>query len=192
MMQVRGKEQRLQSGEKEQRMQARNKEHRLQERGKDQRLQSVEKDQHLQPGSLEQCLKEQGFAIVPISGTSMWPLLQEGKSRVHIVARDGMKLSKGDIVLYRRSDGTFVLHRIVKVKNDLFFLCGDHQWRPLERIQEAQILAVAQGFFRNGCYFDEKTWWYRIYKIFWNGNLTIRRCCLAFLRLSGLEKRSLK
>lgn len=182
-------------------IQTRGKKNRLKARGKDQRQKSVEKEQHLQlggkeqhlqSGSLEQCLQEQGFAIVPISGTSMWPLLQEGKSRVHIVARDGMKLSKGDIVLYRRSDGTFVLHRIVKVKKNSFFLCGDHQWRPLEQIQEAQFLAVAQGFFRNGCYFDEKTWWYRIYKIFWNGNLTIRRCSLAFLRLSGIEKRSLK
>ena len=39
-------------------------------------------------------------------------------------------------------------------------------------------------------YIDEKTWWYRLYKRFWNGNLTIRRCCLAFLRLSGLENKS--
>ena len=42
-----------------------------------------------------------------------------------------------------------------------------------------------------GNYIDEKTWGYRLYKRFWNGNLTVRRCCLAFLRLSGLEKRSL-
>ena len=73
-------------------------------------------------GSIEQCLQEQGFVVVPISGTSMWPLLQEGKSRVQIVARDKRQLRKGDIVLYRRCDGTFVLHRIVKVKKNSFFL----------------------------------------------------------------------
>ena len=145
-----------------------------------------------QMGSIEQCLKEQGFAVVPISGTSMWPLLQEGKSRVQIVARDKRQLRKGDIVLYRRCDGTFVLHRIVKVQKDSFLLCGDHQFRPLEQVQEAQIMGVAQGFFRNGRYFDEKTWWYRLYKLFWNGNLAVRRCSLAILRLSGIEKRSLK
>lgn len=143
-------------------------------------------------GSIEQCLQEQGFVVVPISGTSMWPLLQEGKSRVQIVARDKRQLRKGDIVLYRRCDGTFVLHRIVKVQKDSFLLCGDHQFRPLEQVQEAQIMGVAQGFFRNGRYFDEKTWWYRLYKLFWNGNLAVRRCSLAILRLSGIEKRSLK
>ena len=145
-----------------------------------------------QMGNIEKCLQEQRFAVVPIRGTSMWPLLKEGRSRVQVEARDGKKLSKGDIVLYRRKDGTLVLHRIMKAGEEgRFLVCGDHQWK-LEEIQEDQILAVAQGFFRDGRFIDDKTWWYRLYKIFWNGNLTLRRCLLAFLRLSGLEKRSLK
>ena len=144
-----------------------------------------------QTGNIEQCLKQLGFAVVPTKGTSMWPLLTEGKCRVKITAAEGKLLKKGDIVLYRRTDGTLVLHRIMKVEEDGFRVCGDHQWKQMEQVQEEQILAVAQGFFKNGNYIDEKTWWYRLYKRFWNGNLTIRRCCLAFLRLSGLEKRSL-
>lgn len=144
-------------------------------------------------GNIEQCLQELGVAIVPTRGTSMWPLLKAGKSLVQVAARDGKQFRKGDIVLYRRKDGTLVLHRIIKVgEEDTFLVCGDHQWKLEEEVQEGQILAVAQGFFRNGRYIDEKTWWYRLYKTIWNGNLTIRRCCLAFLRLSGLEKRCLK
>lgn len=146
-----------------------------------------------QTGNIEQCLQELGYAVVPISGTSMWPLLKEGKSRVQVEAKEGKKVRKGDIVLYQRKDGTLVLHRIIKVEEeDTFLVCGDHQWKQIEQVQENQILAVAQGFFQNGRYIDEKTWWYRPYKTFWNGNLTVRRCCLAFLRLSGLEKRNLK
>lgn len=146
-----------------------------------------------QAGNIEQCLREQGFAVVPIRGTSMWPLLKEGKSRVQVAAKEGKQVRKGDMVLYRRKDGTLVLHRIIKAgEEDTFMVCGDHQWRLDEQIREEQILAVAQGFFENGRFIDEKTWWYRLYKKFWNGNLTIRRCCLAFLRLSGLEKRYLK
>ena len=143
-----------------------------------------------QAGNMEQCLQELGYAVVPIRGTSMWPLLKEGKSRVQVEAKEGKKLRKGDIVLYRRQDGTLVLHRIVKVEDDTFLVCGDHQWKLEERIAADQILAVAQGFYRNGRYMDDNTWWYRLYKVFWNGNLTVRRGCLAFLRLSGLEKRS--
>ena len=143
-----------------------------------------------QTGNIEQCLKELGFAVVPTKGTSMWPLLIDGKGRVKITAAEGKMLKKGDIVLYRRTDGTLVLHRIMKIEEDGFRVCGDHQWKLDEKVQEEQILAVAQGFFINGNYIDEKTWWYRLYKRFWNGNLTVRRCCLAFLRLSGLENKS--
>lgn len=145
-----------------------------------------------QAGNMEQCLQELGYAVVPIRGTSMWPLLKEGKSRVQVETKEGKKVRKGDIVLYRRKDGTLVLHRVIRVEEeDAFLVCGDHQWKQVEVIRRNQILAVAQGFFRNGHYIDEKTWWYRLYKKFWTGNLTVRRCCLAFLRLSGLEKRSL-
>lgn len=146
----------------------------------------------IQVGNIEQCLQELGYAVVPVRGTSMWPLLKEGKTRVQVEAKEGKQVRKGDIVLYRRKNGTLVLHRIIKVEDDTFLVCGDHQWKLDEKVQEEQILAVAQGFFRNGHYIDEKTWWYRLYKRFWNGNLTVRRFCLAFLRLSGLEKRSLK
>ncbi|MCI6998503.1 MAG: S24/S26 family peptidase [Eubacterium sp.] len=146
-----------------------------------------------QTGNIEQCLQELGYAVVPVRGTSMWPLLKEGKTRVQVEAIKGKKLRKGDIVLYRREDGTLVLHRIMKIgEQDTFLVCGDHQWKQVEVIRRNQILAVAQGFFKNENYIDDNTWWYRIYKKFWNGNLTVRRCCLAFLRLSGLEKRSLK
>ena len=146
-----------------------------------------------QTGNIEQCLKDMGFAVVPISGTSMWPLLKEGKSQVQLVSGRTKQLKKGDIVLYRRKDGTLVLHRIIKiVKKNTYLVCGDHQWKLEEQIREDQILAAVQGFFINGRYIDEKTWWYRLYKKIWNGNLTIRRCCLAFFRLTGLEKKSLK
>ena len=143
--------------------------------------------------NIEQCLKDIGFAVVPISGTSMWPLLKERNSQVQLVSGRTKQLKKGDIVLYRRKDGTLVLHRIIKiVKRNTYLVCGDHQWKLEEQIREDQILAAAQGFFINGRYIDEKTWWYRLYKKIWNGNLTIRRCCLTFLRLTGLEKKNLK
>ena len=123
----------------------------------------------------------------------MWPLLKEGESRVQLAVPDGRPLRKGDIVLYRRKDGTLVLHRIVRLSEPgTYVTCGDHQWKADEWVTDGQILAVAQGFFRKGQYFDEHTWWYRLYQIVWNGNLMVRRCCLAFLRLSGLEKRDLQ
>lgn len=139
-------------------------------------------------GTVERCLREQGYALVPIRGTSMYPLLREGGSRVQLERCSGEPLGRGDVILYRRPDGTLVLHRIVRLAEPGAYLaCGDHQWRPLERVTEEQILAVARGFFRNGRYFDEHTRWYQLYQLLWNRSLTVRRCCLAILRLCGLE-----
>lgn len=142
---------------------------------------------------MERCLQELGYAVVPITGTSMWPLLKEGQSRVQILARADRQLRKGDVVLYRRKDGTLVLHRIIQVTEaHTYLVCGDHQWRAEERVADGQVLAVAQGFFRKNRYFDDDTWWYRIYQFLWNRSLVVRRCCLGLLRLSGLEKHSLQ
>ena len=110
-----------------------------------------------------------------------------------VIRIEGKPLQEGDVVLYRRKNGAYILHRIMrKIEEDTFLVCGDHQWRLEEEIQKEQILAVMQGFLKNGHYVDDNTWWYRIYKIIWNRNLLIRRCCLAFLRLSGLEKKWLR
>ena len=139
-------------------------------------------------GKIEQCLQELGYAIVPVQGTSMWPLLREKKSWVEVTIRDDTPLTSETVVLYRRENGQLVLHRIIRAENDgTYWVCGAHQWKLEERIREEQILAVARTFSRNGYLIDAHTKWYRLYQFFWNRNLTVRRCCLALLRLIGLE-----
>lgn len=134
--------------------------------------------------NIERCIKELGYAVVPITGTSMLPLLKEGKARAELADKSQKPLKKGDIVLYKKSDGTLVLHRIIKAEgNGIFTVLGDHQFKNAERVNNSQIIAVAQGFFINGRYVDEKTRWYRIYKKIWLSSLTVRRCFLALLSL---------
>lgn len=134
--------------------------------------------------NIENCIKELGYAVVPISGTSMLPLLEEGKSLVELEESSLKQLKKGDIVLYKKNDGTLVLHRIIKAEGeDAFILLGDHQFKNAERVSKGQIIAVAKGFIINGRHVDEKTRWYRIYKKIWLSSLTLRRCCLALLSL---------
>lgn len=129
---------------------------------------------------LEHCMEELGCAIVPITGTSMCPLLKEGKALVEVVPIHQKTLQIGDVVLYRKSDGTLVLHRIIKAEaENRFTVLGDHQYQNAERVCREQIIAVAKGFWINGRFVDEQTRWYRIYKKIWLGSMTVRRCCLA-------------
>lgn len=137
--------------------------------------------------NIERCIKELGYAVVPITGTSMLPLLKEGRDRAELETGNLKQLKKGDIVLYKKNDGTLVLHRIIKTDGEeAFTLLGDHQFKNAEQVKKGQIIAVAKGFFINGRYVDEKTRWYRIYKRIWIGSLTIRRILIAVLRLFGI------
>lgn len=76
-------------------------------------------------GLIEEVISDDGeFRLYP-KGTSMLPLIRQGKDSV-ILVKPGL-LSIGDIVLYKRKNGQFVLHRIVKINGNDLFLCGDNQ-----------------------------------------------------------------
>ena len=134
--------------------------------------------------NIERSIKELGYAVVPITGTSMLPLLKEGRDLVDLEPCSQERLKKGDVVLYKKNDGTLVLHRIIKTENREFFtVLGDHQFKNAERVNKNQIIAVACGFFIKGRYVNEKTRWYRLYKKIWLCNLNVRRIILAVLSL---------
>ena len=134
--------------------------------------------------NIERSIKELGYAVAPITGTSMLPLLKEGRDRVELEPCCQERLKKGNVVLYKKNDGTLVLHRIIKTENREFFtVLGDHQFKNAERVNKNQIIAVACGFFIKGRYVNEKTRWYRLYKKIWLCNLNVRRIILAVLSL---------
>ena len=134
--------------------------------------------------NIERSIKELGYAVVPITGTSMLPLLKEGRDLVELESCSQERLKKGNVVLYKKNDGTLVLHRIIRVENGEFFtVLGDHQFNNAERVNNNQIIAVACGFFIKGRYVNEKTRWYRLYKKIWLCNLNFRRIILAVLSL---------
>ena len=75
-------------------------------------------------------------------GTSMRPMLIMGRDSVELI-KAPEKLKKYDIPLYRRDDGQFVLHRVVKV-GESYTCIGDNQFVYETGVRPEQILAVAQ------------------------------------------------
>lgn len=59
-------------------------------------------------------------------GSSMQPLINADEDLIVLSALPEM-VKKGEIILYRRDDGSYVVHRVMKVKNDTYSMCGDHQ-----------------------------------------------------------------
>ncbi len=84
------------------------------------------------------------------SGVSMLPFIRDGKDRVTLSPISG-PLQVGDIIFYRRKNGSFILHRIVrKEKDGSLTLCGDNQYYLEKNIQEDQVIARLTGLKRNG------------------------------------------
>lgn len=86
---------------------------------------------------------------LPVSGNSMSPFLVHGRDTVYLTKAD-RPLRRGDIALYRRKNGAYVLHRICAVEGDTFSMAGDAQTEIERSIAGTQIFAVACAAVRKG------------------------------------------
>ncbi len=94
---------------------------------------------------------------IPITGTSMNPLLYQNRDFVRII-KPVLPLKLGDIPLYRRDDGTFVLHRVVGIKADGgYIMCGDNQFILEYGITDKNIIGVAKTLVIDGKEIDVET-----------------------------------
>lgn len=87
------------------------------------------------------------FTLYP-KGISMMPLVRQGADAVELCAIDTVNV--GDIFLFRRDDGKFVLHRIVDEKPDGYVFCGDNQCILEGGIRRDQLIAKVSAILRNG------------------------------------------
>lgn len=94
---------------------------------------------------IAELVKNGVIAFVP-SGNSMWPTLKNKKQSV-IVKKKTERLKPFDVALYRRENGTNVLHRVMKVVNDGYIMCGDSQF-TLEKVMEDNVFGVMTEFYR--------------------------------------------
>lgn len=108
-------------------------------------------DKHIENASipsevLHSILSEILFSGHPVSitvtGTSMQPFLRHAKDRVYLVRCDPSEVKRGDIVLYVRDDGAWVLHRVYHAGSS-FTMIGDGQWVLEPNIRKDQIIAKA-------------------------------------------------
>lgn len=107
------------------------------------------------PRSYEEVLNRRGVLVFTPGGTSMLPLLAPYKNPVVIRRVEaGEGLHRGDVAFYRRPDGQYVLHRVIRVTKKGYICCGDHQTVPEKGVTSGMVLGVLQGFYRDEVYLD--------------------------------------
>ena len=120
---------------------------------------------------LEDILLKKGYLVTMPSGSSMLPLIRPDRDTVVIKRRIPKKY---DVVLYKRDNGKYILHRVLKIKDKEYVMCGDNQWKKEFGITEQQILGVMDGFYSDNKYFEISSYRYKLYVRFW--------CCFLWLR----------
>ena len=133
---------------------------------------------------LEEQLRR-GRATLPVTGSSMLPMLRDGRDVVELVVLKGIP-TRGDVLFYRRANGQYVLHRLIRMKDaDTCLMCGDNQWQR-ELLPVGAVIARVERFSYSGKWInckDNKV--YRLYMNFWTALFPVRRPIIAVRRLLG-------
>lgn len=130
---------------------------------------------------MEEILADGGTVELTVTGVSMQPMLLHRVSRVRLAPVG--ELGRGDIPLYRRNNGQFLLHRIVQT-GETYTCCGDNQWQMEKGLRKDQMLAVVTAFSRRG----DGQWTScgnHVYRLYWN-------IWLAILPLRSLAARAFR
>jgi len=148
-------------------------------------------------------LEKHGKLVYRNIGTSMLPLIREKHDLMIIVKRPEGRLKKYDAVLYKSKNGEYILHRIIKVNNNDYVICGDNCIHREFGIKDEQIIGVLTAVVKDNKTINASDIKYRIYVHFVCDFFHIKAAVLyiiqLFRRLSSkikqqknIEKRNVK
>lgn len=126
-------------------------------------------------GIIEEKLRMGGEVNILATGNSMYPLFRHKEDQVCLRKAEPDQLKKYDMVLYRRTKGKYVLHRIVGSGEEGYILRGDGQIRDEYPVKPEQIIARVESFCRNGKIVTCEDIRYRFYAPVWVHTVFLRR-----------------
>ncbi|MBR3680402.1 MAG: S24/S26 family peptidase [Clostridia bacterium] len=139
-------------------------------------------------------LERHGYCASTTRGRSMEPLFRTGRDMVVIKKASG-ECKKYDVVLYRYPSGKYVLHRIIRVRENEYIIRGDNTYVK-EHIPKEKILGVLERFNRKGKSHTVEEKSFKIYSRLWNFIYPVRfvfylfyRCAAKAYRLLFKKKR---
>ena len=98
-------------------------------------------------------IRDKGVYVGGVVGTSMLPMLRQGKDKV-MIKKPCFPLKKFDVPLYTNYDH-ITLHRIVRVRRDgSYVICGDNRKSYEYGVTEDRIIGVLAAIVRDGRVID--------------------------------------
>ena len=102
-----------------------------------------------------------------VTGGSMNPFLIQGRDTVYL-SRLERPARRGDILLYQRDNGKYILHRVWRVEKDgTLTIVGDAQTQLERGIRQDQIIAVVTAVIRKGQRMAPGSFWWEFFEKVW-------------------------
>lgn len=124
---------------------------------------------------IEELFKNGRNATVTVTGHSMSPMLYNNRSSVVLKKADPDKIKKSDVIFYKRRNGEYVLHRVVKLNDGTVNCCGDNETTVERAVKKENIIGVVIAFRRKGNLIGCNNFFYKIYCVLWVALLKQRR-----------------
>lgn len=124
-------------------------------------------------------------------GTSMLPTIKEGRDMV-LLTSIPEKLKKYQMILYKRDNGAYVLHRIVKIEGDDYTMRGDNQFVLEPGIRREQMIAIVCGIMREEKKINPESNIQRLKAALWVESVGPRKCLLTLRSYLSKVKKCLK
>lgn len=125
--------------------------------------------------SFEEYLENNEKLIYRNTGTSMLPLLKQGRDFFIVEKVNNRPLRKYDVILYKRKPDKYVLHRIIKIKDGKYIIRGDNCINKEYGITDDDIIGIMTGFIRKDRQHSTCEFSYKLY--------SVCHCALSPLRI---------
>ena len=89
----------------------------------------------------EDVIERDGRLVYTNVGDSMRPLIRQDRD-ILIIEKPHGRLKKYDVPLYKRDSGQYVLHRVLKVRENDYVICGDNRYCKEYGITDRHIIGV--------------------------------------------------
>ena len=134
----------------------------------------------------EDVISEQGKLVYTNVGDSMYPFIKPRD--LLVIEKLKAPLKKYDVPLYKRDTGQYVLHRIVKIKNGEYYICGDNRDHLERGIEDRHIIGLLTEIVRDGKTVSVYSSRYRFY----TSLLPFRRIIIRIKNITKALKKKLK
>ena len=132
--------------------------------------------------TFEEIIEREGSLVYTVRGYSMKPLLTQHKDLV-IIKKITEPLKKYDVILFKKNN-KYILHRILKVKENSYDTAGDHNWWKEYDVRPSEIVGVLSSIVKDGKEIKPENPSYQLYVHLWCDVYPVRFGILKALNIA--------